>query len=1640
MSSVDDRIVNMQFNNKQFESGVSQSQKSLSGLESSLARTAQSKGLQGLATGVDSVKNHFGAMKVAGIAAVATIASKATSAGINLVKSLTLDPLTQGFGEYQTNLNSIQTIMSNTGKGIKPVQAALDKLNHYADLTIYDFSQMARNIGTFSAAGIKLKPATSAIQGIANLAALSGSNADQASTAMYQLSQAIAAGSVKLQDWNSVVNAGMGGKQFQSALANTAVAMGKVSKSAVKVGDTVRVNGKSFRESIGGGHTWLDSKTLVTTLETLDGRFSKTALSLEKLKDGTLKYKNAQQVEAAITKNRIALEKQGVHYTDAQFAQIRKRAEAAFNDATKVKTLPQLLGVVQESMGSIWSSFFTGIFGTFNQSTKMFTKFANFIQIGTGHLSDAILGTTKAWAVAGGRFQIISGLKNAFSAFAGVVGAVGSAFRDIFPPSGAKNLVLFSQRFNELMSNLVPSEHTIKDLRDIFGGVFAVLHIGMTIIKALAAGFGAFFGQIFQGTGKARGGFLDFVAHIGVMLKNVDKFLTSGGKMVDLFRNIGNSAGAVAGHALGIASGIILGLVSGLQGQFGQVQGVIFKMGQQIVDWFKSVLGIHSPATTMVPVGDNIIAGIVQGITQATAKLFNIIKSVGSFITGAFNKLFSNADPLAWASLMNAIFTGGLLLTLRNFVGNFAGIGNSIQNTFGQLNSTLKTMQSQVKAKIILSIAIAVGILTAALIALAFVPVSKLEVSLGAIAALAGIMVATMKAISAMTEVGDKSWKKSAAASGGLIAMGAAMVAFASAMAILSAAVVLLGHQKPEVLVKGIAAVAAMMGIMVGALAGVSKMGPMAKGAGAAILMMATAMDILTVAVAALGMMNVDTLAKGLGSLGVMMGIMVGGLFVLAKTGKGALQAGAAILIVAGAMAVLGAVVTAFALMPTGALEKGFAALAIGLGLMVGALMILATEAPMVLVVAQAMALLSAAMVGMAIAVGMFGGMDTGTLAKGFAAVAAGLVILGLAAAAAIPLAPGLAILSGTFLALGQALALAGLGMLAFGTGFALLAVAGTAGVAVMVVAFQAFMALLPSFAVQLAAAFVAFVQTVAAASPKLRAAFSTILANILGVIQDAIPHIGAIFETLITTAIGIVKRSAGRFGEAGFYIIDHLLKSAAKHAPGIVDSAVKLIETFMNYIGKRLPELADKGAKMVINFINGISSAINNNIGPLRNAGLSLAGALINGMTGGLLSTGLTAVRNAAEAIARALPGWMRKVLGIHSPSKVTHEIGRHTAQGLANGISASIPIAVAAVVKMANAIISAGDQSVAQVQAWASQQQRNADAAQANATVAKQAANKVNKKKNPKLAKKLNKQADAAQNAADAAQAQADAAAQRVQDAKDFAAADNVGKGDIISKQAVDLAGQASKALAKANAEAAQARKLRGKAAKQMMAQAQRDAAAAKTLSDQAVAANTSANAYYAQEVKKRLDDIKAADDAKKEQAAYDAADTQGKMDILKKRADAAQAQADAKYSQASALVEQARGLAATDAAGALRLLDQADQLRTDAQTFADQAQQAKDQAAQLAGDAAGGAGGASGGGTTIQPSRSVLEDAAKAVDSYTASMIAASDAAASQQQVVQFVQNNTSPVALTPSEVYRQTNNLLSAAEIKMGANSN
>ena len=382
---VDERVVEMRFDNKQFESNVKTSMSTLDKLKEKLNLSGAAKGLEnidsatkkidmnGLGNSISTVTARFSALQVAGMTAISNITTSVMSLGKRMVSAISTDPIKDGMTEYETQMNAVQTILANTqkeGTTVKTVNAALDELNHYADKTIYNFTEMTRNIGTFTAAGVKLDTSVNAIQGIANLAAVSGSNSQQASTAMYQLSQALAAGTVKLMDWNSVVNAGMGGQMFQDALTETSEKLQTGAKAAIEAKG-------SFRESLQTG--WLTSEVLTETLKkfTTSGATEYvaeyTGLSKEAV-DATLEQTDAWGKNAdAIDKAAEALASQSGKSKD-EIKNALQFAKTAEDAATKVKTFRQLIDTLKEALGSGWTETWRLIIGDFEEAKDLWTS------------------------------------------------------------------------------------------------------------------------------------------------------------------------------------------------------------------------------------------------------------------------------------------------------------------------------------------------------------------------------------------------------------------------------------------------------------------------------------------------------------------------------------------------------------------------------------------------------------------------------------------------------------------------------------------------------------------------------------------------------------------------------------------------------------------------------------------------------------------------------------------------------------------------------------------------------------------------------------------------------------------------------------------------------------------------------------------------------------------------------------------------------------------------------------------------------------------------------------------------------------------------------------------------------------------
>lgn len=417
--------------------------------------------------GIAETTSKFSALQSIAFGALASIGGKIAEVGSSMLSSFTVQPLIDGMKEYELQLNSVQTILANTaqkGETIQTVNAALDQLNTYADQTIYNFGEMTSNIGKFTAAGIGLDDSVASIKGLANWAAVAGANSESTSRAMYQLSQAMAAGTVKLQDWMSLENAGIATKQFQDQLIQTAKVHGK------SVDEMIAKNG-SFRLSLQEG--WLTQEIMMETLKQMAGEYTDEQLL-------------------------------SMGYTEEQVAQIQELAKTGMSAAQDIKTFSQLMGVIGEELGSSWAQSFRIIFGDFEQAKELWTKVGAFLTGPSGvitQMGNARNALLQGWADLGGREKILEGLASLFHAMWDPLQRIGQAFSQVFSGPSAEGLYAMSEAFANFMAKLVPSEATVESIGNYFEAFFRIVKIGVLVLTDFAKVIGWIAGGALKGLG-----------------------------------------------------------------------------------------------------------------------------------------------------------------------------------------------------------------------------------------------------------------------------------------------------------------------------------------------------------------------------------------------------------------------------------------------------------------------------------------------------------------------------------------------------------------------------------------------------------------------------------------------------------------------------------------------------------------------------------------------------------------------------------------------------------------------------------------------------------------------------------------------------------------------------------------------------------------------------------------------------------------------------------------------------------------------------------------------------------------------------------------------------------------------------------
>lgn len=1352
-TTIDSKVVQMAFDNDKFEKNVGTSLDSVDKLKKSLnfegvgksfSQITDSAGkvnLSSISDGVETIANKFSTMGIIAITTLVNIVNSAYQTGAKIVKALTVDPISTGLNEYETKLNSVQTILANTqreGTTLKVVTDALNQLNEYSDKTIYNFQQMTKNVGTFTAAGVKLDASVAAIKGIANLAAISGSNAEQASTAMYQLSQALSSGTVKLMDWNSVVNAGMGGQVFQDAIKETARLHG------VAIDQMIEEEG-SFRETLQKG--WFTSEILTETLAKFTGDL------------------NADQLKT-------------MGYTEEQIASIIKMGQTANDAATKVKTFTQLFDTLKEAAQSGWAQTWEILIGDFEEAKSFLTDLNNWFGGILGAMADARNNLLQGWKDLGGRTKLLESVKNILNAVVSLINPIKEGFRDIFPPTTVKQLLDLTEGFRKFTEKLILSSENSDRIKRIFKGLFALLDIGRLTISAFVKGLFGLSG----GLSKPIDNLVDFLANMGDFIVK----MRDGLKSSDAFNKTVQKIGEFIKPVIGFIKEVFTSISNGIDGLKNIKLDGVSTFFDNLRTRFEPLTKVFNLAQKFI----ELIGKALQKIGPIFLKLGGIISDGASSFIDKIMEALDNFDPNQVFDIINGGLLAGILLAIRKFVNKGSDAFSGIKDVLDTVKGSLEAWQNSLKADTLLKIAGALGILTISVVALSMIDSKRLTSALTAMSVMfaeLGLSLNAFQKISNNINVADM----------GKLSVG--LLSVSSAILIMSFAVSKLGKMNTEELIKGLLAITGIIfSFKLSAEQLKDSSSKMIVGS-AALIVFSVAIRSMTVAVKKLGEIDTESLAKGLIGIGVLLTEI--SLFLKATdlSGIGALKS-VGILILAGSIMVLTTAVEKLSKIDDKAIGKGLLAIAAiftelaafisltggasgliivsagvgvlsasmlvmskvletmgnmswdeiarGLTNLAGALTIIGAAAylipPTLIITAGGMVVMAAALVILGNAMVKMGGMSWDEIGRGLTVLASSLLILTvaltamsgtvvgsaallIAAGALAILAPalktmgsismkeiglGLLSLAGTFvvlgvaasvltpvipslLSLGAALLLIGIGatgigagLLAFSAGLAALAVSGTAGAAALVIVLTSIIGLIPMIIKQLGIALLALVNVLVAGAPTLLKGIVTLIGILIDGIVELLPKLTDGLLTILNSLLSGLAKNTPKFVKAGYEIVISLLKGLKKNVKTITKLSITIIKEFIKGISDRLDDIVDSGYDLITAFIDAMADSAEDHIPDImksvRNLGLSIVKGVIKGITDSIKDGKKAIVDLAAQMIAA-----FKDIFGIRSPSTVMFSIATDVVLGFINGIIAKVKDVINTVKNMIDSIM---------------------------------------------------------------------------------------------------------------------------------------------------------------------------------------------------------------------------------------------------------------------------------------------------------------------------------------------------------------
>ena len=1306
MSDIDERVVQMRFDNQQFEKNARTSLSTLDKLKSALTfgkaakdlagfqKEANGFSLAGLGDAIGTVGDKFTAFEVVGLRVLSNIADSAYRTGVRLVKSLSVDNIAAGWKKYEDKTTSVATLISQ-GYDMSTVDEQLNRLNWFTDETSYNFTDMVSNISKFTATGKGLEESVNAMEGIATWASLSGQNASTASRAMYQLSQAMGAGVMRREDYRSIQNMSMDTQEFRQAALDAGVALGTLKKNAdgtyksiVKgVGKVESFNINQFANHL-TEDAWFTSDVMMKV-------FSKYGSAVDQLYEYS--------------------EKNGVTASEAIEA-LGKNVDAfglkAFKSAQEARTFTDVLDSVKDAVSTGWMTTFELIFGNYEEAKKLWTDLANELYDVFAEGGNARNELLEGWKEFGGRTKLVESFWSAWNGVRNILSFVKEAFNDVFPPATVQNLLDVTNTVHDLtkkFENLfkLPENHAEALKKGIFGeggtenennaikatitrianlqktlhGVFAILDIAKQGVETFFK-LGVRLVSALLPVGDS---VLSMTGSFGEWAVNLRNTINETG----FFTKVIEKVGPVIDKVGSVARTVFEYLATAVKKLFG-----LFKPIEQESEEASASIEEHwSPITAIV----DILKKAFDRLKQVFEALKPIFGQVGKGLGSAWDTLheklmsFLTGDALKnGINIANGGIFGVLMLAMTNFVqslkktipsGNiFEGFVKTITDNVKGLIEAIKGPAKEVDTSdSLIKIAGAIAILAGSLWVLSTIDTTKL---VGAVAAIGALMFMLGKVAENMSKLTSASMFSSE--KGGIFrklfgtitgnkemtnleSVSKSLLMIAGSIAILAGSVFALAKLDWGELIRGLVGVGALLAMVTVVAHVMSSMeGRLVKGAGSLILV-GVAIAVLTSSVRKLAELDPDKMTNGL--------IGVGGLLLelimfanLADSIK--MGTGMALIGIAAAILIISKVVEKFAGMEMRSLEVGLSS--VGLVLAAFAAFSQLVNPKGLLKSAVSMLVMGAALNVIAIAVRTMGNMDSDKIANGLGAMAGALVLLVAAAsvlgsikgtfkgaAAILVMAAAMVVLAGAFKIMEsiQPDKLIYI-LLAFAGAFVILGVAG------------ALLAPMAGGILLLSGALLLISSSILIAGIGL-AALSAGIMTLAGTLVIAGPMI---INGIVATAMAFVSAIATALPQLlslGMQMVLNLLIGIYQYIPSIAIVAVMIILKFLLTIAQMLPVIIQTGIALAISFINGIANGIRDNADAVVGAVWNLLSSVAYLM--------LTLLQSIAEKIpfiggkiADGLEGMKEKVKESYNAEEMA-AIAEESMLGAAEGIDRS-------------------------------------------------------------------------------------------------------------------------------------------------------------------------------------------------------------------------------------------------------------------------------------------------------------------------------------------------------------------------------